>query len=51
MADPTPALASGSDPMIESVEGAMVSAMPAAAIAIRHTMEPVPDDASSAENR
>ena len=36
-ADPTPALANGSEPMIDSVAGAIVSAMPHAINAMRHT--------------
>ena len=37
-ADPTPALARGKDPMIDSVAGAMVNASPHAVITMRHTM-------------
>ena len=36
MAEPTPALANGSDPMIDSVAGAMVSPMPSAKTIMRH---------------
>ncbi len=37
-AEPTPARASGSDPMIDSVAGLMVNAIPDAASAIRQPM-------------
>ena len=37
-AEPTPALASGSEPMIDSVAGAIVSAMPQAITTIRQAM-------------
>ena len=39
-AEPTPALASGSEPMIDSVAGAMVSPMPRASSIMRHTTWP-----------
>src|SRR6266508_791 len=48
-AEPTPAFASGSEPMIESVAGAIVSASPHAVITNRHTRSPYDDDASSPE--
>ena len=35
-AEPTPALASGNEPMIDSVAGAIVSAMPKASSIMRH---------------
>ena len=39
-AEPTPAFARGSEPMIDSVAGAMTSPMPAAMMTIRHMTSP-----------